>query len=87
METVAEPPGTLPRAQEPLRSQSEARNSNDSPACKCVNIIKHIGLNAPGLGPLLLTWLPTWINNHMPIIVLDEITYPFPNFKGYTVDV
>ena len=32
-ETVAEPPGTLPRAQEPLRSQSEARNRNDSLAC------------------------------------------------------
>ena len=32
-ETVAVPPGTLPRAQEPLRSQSEARNRNDSPAC------------------------------------------------------
>ena len=32
-ETVAEPPGTLPRTQEPLRSQSEARNRNDYPAC------------------------------------------------------
>ena len=32
-ETVAEPPGTLPRTQEPLHSQSEARNRNDSPAC------------------------------------------------------
>ena len=30
--TVAEPPGTLPCAQEPLRSQSKARNRNDSPA-------------------------------------------------------
>ena len=31
-ETVVEPLGTLPRAQEPLRIQSEARNRNDSPA-------------------------------------------------------
>ena len=38
-ETVAEPPGTLPRTQEPLRSQSEARNRNDSPAWEVVTII------------------------------------------------
>ena len=27
------------------------------------------------------------INNHMPSMVRDEITYPFPNFNGCTVDV
>ena len=29
----------------------------------------------------------TWINNHTPSNVWDEITYPFPNFNGATVEV
>ena len=28
-----------------------------------------------------------WISNHIPSKVWDEITYPFPNFNGYTVEV
>ena len=28
-----------------------------------------------------LTFIPAWINNHMPSKVWDEITYPFPNFN------
>ena len=42
------------------------------------------------LGFHLSTWInlnPTWISNHKPSNVGDEITYPFPNFNGYTVDV
>ena len=34
-------------------------------------------------GPLLLSW----ISNHMPNKVWDEITYPFLNFNGCTVEV
>ena len=34
-----------------------------------------------------LTWIPAWINIHMPSKVWDEITYPFPNFNGATVEV
>ena len=39
-------------------------------------------------GPLLLTWItfsPSMDNIHY--IVWDEITYPFLNFKGATVEV
>ena len=28
-----------------------------------------------------------WISNHMPSKVWDEITYPFLNFNGCTVEV
>ena len=38
----------------------------------------------------LLAWLPSipaWISNHMPSKLWDEITYPFPNFNGSTVEV
>ena len=38
-------------------------------------------------GPLLLTLIPAWIGNHMPCKVWDQITYPFPNFNGSTVEV
>ena len=44
----------------------------------------------PGAMPLLLTWInfnSTWIINHMPSKMLDEIIYPFPNFNGTTVEV
>ena len=41
--------------------------------------------------PLLLTWFNftnlAWVSNHMPGKVWDEITYPFPNFNGATVEV
>ena len=41
-------------------------------------------------GPHLLTWInlfPAWISNSMHCNMLDEITYPFPNFNGSTVEV
>ena len=34
-----------------------------------------------------LTLIPTWIGNHMPGKMSDEITYPFLNFNGATVEV
>ena len=34
-----------------------------------------------------LTLMSAWIRNHMPSKVWDEITYPFPNFNGCTVEV
>ena len=34
-----------------------------------------------------LTLIPAWIINHMPGKVWDEITYPFINFNGATVEV
>ena len=43
-----------------------------------------------GLGPLLLiglTLILAWINNHTPGKMWDEITYPFLNFNGCTVEV
>ena len=39
---------------------------------------------------LLLIWfnlIPAWISNYMPGKVWGEITYPFLNFNGYTVEV
>ena len=36
---------------------------------------------------LLLYFRSAWISNHMPSEVSDEITYPFPNFNGTTVEV
>ena len=35
---------------------------------------------------MVFTLIPTWINNHMPIKIWDEITIPFPNFNDYTVE-
>ena len=34
-----------------------------------------------------ITLIPAWISNHMPTKVWGEITYPFPNFNGATVEV
>ena len=42
------------------------------------------------LGPLLLSWInsnPSMDSNYMPGKVWDEITYPFLNFNGETVEV
>ena len=42
------------------------------------------------VGPLLLTWLiliPAWIGNYIHYEVWDEITYPFLNFNGATIEV
>ena len=34
-----------------------------------------------------LALISAWISIHMPSNVWDEITYPFPNFNGCTVEV
>ena len=47
----------------------------------------HIIIN---LWPLLLTWFnfnPSKDNNHTHYNVWDEITYPFLNFNGATIEV
>ena len=31
--------------------------------------------------------IPAWLSNHIPSKVWDEITYPFPNFNGGTIEV
>ena len=34
-----------------------------------------------------LTLIPVWISNYIHGKGWDEITYPFLNFNGYTIDV
>ena len=34
-----------------------------------------------------LTLIPAWISKHTLRKVWDEITYPFPNFNGCTIEV
>ena len=34
-----------------------------------------------------LTLIPAWISNHIHFELWDEITYPFLNFNGCTVEV
>ena len=34
-----------------------------------------------------LTLTPVWISNHMPMQSVGEISYPFPNVNGCTVEV
>ena len=34
-----------------------------------------------------LTLIPAWISNHIHYKMWDEITYPFLNFNGATVEV
>ena len=36
---------------------------------------------------MVLTSIPVWRSNQVPIKVWDEITCPFPNFNGCTVEV
>ena len=33
------------------------------------------------------TWIPAWISKYISDEILDEITYPFLNFNGATVEV
>ena len=33
-----------------------------------------------------LAWIPTWINNYIRSKVVDDTTYPFPNFNGFRMD-
>ena len=49
-----------------------------------------INCKVPICGPFYwhgLTLIPPWISNYMPRKVLNEITYPFLNFNGCTVEV
>ena len=34
-----------------------------------------------------LILIPAWISNHLPSKMYGEITYPFPNFNGGTVEI
>ena len=34
-----------------------------------------------------ITLIPAWISKYVHYNVWDEITYPFPNFNGATVEV
>ena len=34
-----------------------------------------------------LTIIPAWVSNYMPGKMWDEITYPFLNFNGCTIEV
>ena len=34
-----------------------------------------------------LALIPAWMRNYIHYNVWDEITYPFPNFNGATVEV
>ena len=36
---------------------------------------------------MVLNLIPAWISNYMPGKMWDEITYPFLNFNGATVEV
>ena len=40
-----------------------------------------------GEGVKSITVITAWISNHMSNKVWREITYPFPNFNGATVEV
>ena len=44
--------------------------------------IEGVPFTKNGLAPI-----PTWISNHVYRKVLDEFTYPLPNFSGCTVPV
>ena len=44
----------------------------------------------PPRGPFYwhgLTLIPAWVSNYIHYKVWDDITYPFLNFSGYTVEV
>ena len=46
----------------------------------------HVMQKAIPLAPFT-TLIPAWISDHMPSKVCDEITYPFLNFNGCTIEV
>ena len=55
-------------------------------------VVSNVLMNCPDFfwGPFYkhgLTSIPAWISNHIHHKVWDEITYPFPNFNGTTVEV
>ena len=55
-----------------------------------MNVAYHYHVVYSGPGALLLTWInfsPSMISNCIYHNVWDEITYPFPNFNGCTIEV
>ena len=42
---------------------------------------------APFTNMVRLTLIPAWISNYIHYKMWDEITYPFLNFNGATVEV
>ena len=50
-------------------------------------VIEPFGTETNGRFKHGLTLIPAWIRNHTPSKVWDEITYPFLNFNGTTVEV
>ena len=62
------------------------------PNCSCLRnspAIAIFSFTHHDLGPLLLTWFdinPSWIRNYIHFEVWNEITYPFPEFNGYTME-
>ena len=53
-------------------------------------VYQYISLSIDFRGPLYqhgLTLIPAWISTHMPSEVWDEMTYPFPDLNGCTVEV
>ena len=70
--------------------------------CYCINMRQHVkqldtfrAKHSPMLSPhgqsviiyLCISLIPAWVSNNIRYKVLDEITYPFPNFNGATVEV
>ena len=49
----------------------------------------HLGKNRmiKGRFYFLLTLISVWTNNHIPSTVLDEITYPLPNFNLSSIEI
>ena len=61
-------------------------------SCKTRSYLSHTTtiMTADVQDPHLLAWInliSAWISNYMPTKVWYEITYPFPNFNGTTVEV
>ena len=57
---------------------------------KCQNMVWYrwaLDFSGPPFTNMVLTLFPAWISNHTSSKVLDEITYPFLNFNGATVEV
>ena len=51
---------------------------------RCLVLVRY---DLPYTSAFFTNFNPRWIINHTPCNVWDEITYPFPNFNGCTVDV
>ena len=61
--------------------------SMNSHCNECQGTLDNIGWDLAWWQLLPSTLIPSWISNHMFSKVWDEITYPFLNFSGTTVEV